>query len=97
MPALIRHMEALIEVRGEGGRPEQVQESRDVRVAAADALRNFPTRDVAKALTDSLRDKDFEVSWQARKSLVLMTGHDFKYDQGSWRDYFSKTDKPFGT
>jgi hypothetical protein len=97
VPALIRHMDALIEVRGEAGRPEQLQESRDVRVAAADALRNFPTRDVAKALTDALHDKDFEVSWQARKSLVLMTGHDFKYDQGSWREYFSKADKPFGS
>jgi hypothetical protein len=95
-PALIRHMNPVIEVRGESGRMERVQESRDVRVACADALRNFPNRDVTTALVDVLRDKDFEVSWQARKSLVLLTGHDFKYDQNAWRDYFTKAEKPFG-
>ena len=81
---------------GEGGRGEQQQESRDVRVACADALRNFPTKDVARALTDALRDRQFETAWQARKSLVLMTGHDNQYDQAKWRDYFAKTDRPFG-
>ena len=96
VPALLKHMNAIIDLRGEGGRLEQVQESRDVRVACADALRNFPTRDVTTALVDVLRDKDFEVSWQARKSLVLLTGHDFKYDQNAWRDYFAKAEKPFG-
>jgi HEAT repeat protein len=96
IPALIRHMNPIIDMRGESGRMEQVQESRDVRVACADALRNFPNRDVTTALVDVLRDKDFEVSWQARKSLVLLTGHDFKYDQNAWRDYFTKAEKPFG-
>jgi hypothetical protein len=93
--ALIRHMDPIIEQRTEGGRVEQVQESRDVRVACADALRNFPTRDVAKALVDVLRDKEFETSWQARKSLVLMTGHDFRYDQAKWREYFAGDQSPF--
>jgi hypothetical protein len=97
IPVLIKHMNPIIEVRGESGRIEAVQESRDVRVACADALRNFPNRDVTTALVDVLKDKDFEVSWQARKSLVLMTGHDFKYDQNAWRDYFSKAEKPFGS
>lgn len=96
IPALIRHMNSIIEVRGESGRLERVQESRDVRVACADALRNFPNRDVTTALVDVLQDKDFEVSWQARKSLVLLTGHDYKYDQNAWRDYFTKAEKPFG-
>jgi hypothetical protein len=96
IPALIKHMNPIIDVRAESGRLEAVQESRDVRVACADALRNFPNRDVTTALVDVLRDKDFEVSWQARKSLVLMTGHDFKYDQNVWRDYFSKAENPFG-
>jgi hypothetical protein len=93
---LIRHMNPIIEVRGETGRMEQQQESRDVRVACADALRNFPNRDVTTALVEVLRDKDFEVSWQARRSLVLLTGHDFKYDQNAWRDYFTRAQKPFG-
>jgi len=96
IPVLTRHLAPLMEVRVEGGRIEQVAESRDVRVAVADALRNYPNKDVSKALVDVLREKDFEVSWQARRSLVLMTGHDFKYDQTQWRDYFAKSDQPFG-
>jgi hypothetical protein len=96
VPALTKHLAPVFEVRGEGGRPEPVAESRDVRVAVADALRNYPTKDVSKTLVDALREKDFEVSWQARRSLVLMTGHDFKYDQDKWRDYFSKAERPFG-
>jgi hypothetical protein len=94
--ALIRHMGTTIEVRVEGNRIEPQPESRDVRVACADALRNFPTKDVARALIDMLREKEFEVSWQARKSLILMTGHDFHYDQAKWRDYLSKSENPFG-
>ena len=97
IPALLKHMNPIIDVRSESGRLEAVQESRDVRVACADALRNFHNRDVTTALIDVLRDKDFEVSWQARKGLVLMTGHDFKYDPNAWRDYFSKAEKPFGS
>lgn len=94
--ALIRHMGSTIEVRGEGNRIEPQPESRDVRVACADALRNFPTKDVARVLIDMLREKEFEVSWQARKSLILLTGHDFHYDQVKWRDYMSKSENPFG-
>jgi hypothetical protein len=95
IPALTRHMQPIIEVRGEGGRPENIQESRDVRVACADALRNYPNRDVAKSLVDVLADKEFETSWQARKSLVLITGHDYKYDQTKWRDYLAGAQSPF--
>jgi hypothetical protein len=90
VPALLRHMGALIEVRGETGRPEQQSESRDVRVACADALRNFPTRDVTKALVEVLKDKQFEVSWQARKSLMLITGYDYHYDQDKWTQHLTQ-------
>jgi len=67
-----------------------------VRVACADALRNFPNKDVARTLVDALREREFEVSWQARKSLILMTGHDYKYDQAKWREFLAGTDNPFG-
>ena len=96
VPALIRHMAAQQEVRGEGGRPEVAVETRDVRVACADALRNYPTRDVARALVDALREREFEVAWQARKSLILLTGRDFKYDQGKWQEFLASTENPFG-
>jgi hypothetical protein len=94
--ALVRHMGATIELRGDGGRPELQSENRDVRVACADALRNFPTKDVARALTEALREKEFEVSWQARKSLILMTGRDFRYDVAKWQEYLASAEKPFG-
>jgi hypothetical protein len=93
---LLKHLAPTIDVRGEGGRLELQPESRDVRVACADALRNYPTKDVAKALVDVLDEKDFEISWQARKSLILMTGHDYRYNQPKWREYFLKSDQPFG-
>ena len=96
IPALLRHLSAAREIMGQFGRPETITESRDVRVACADALRNYPDKDVVKALVDSLNEKEFEVSWQARKSLVLLTGHDYRYDQLQWREYFLKADKPFG-
>ena len=87
IPALTRHLAAQQEVRGESGRTETAVESRDVRVACADALRNYPNKDVARTLVDALREREFEVSWQARKSLTLMTGHDFRYDAAKWRAY----------
>jgi hypothetical protein len=96
VPALLRHLSGVFEVRGETGRMEAVQETRDVRVACADALRNFHTREVAAALVAVLKEKDFEAPWQARKSLILMTGHDFHYDQGKWTDYLTKAANPFG-
>jgi len=95
IPALTRHLAPAYDVRNEFGRIESQPENRDVRVACADALRSFPTKDVAKSLIDSLNEKEFEVSWQARKSLTLMTGHDFRYDQAKWREYML-TDNPFG-
>ena len=68
----------------------QKDDSKDVRIACADALRNFKTLDVARALTAVMLDRDFAVSWQARQSLVLMTGRDFRYDEAAWLAYLSK-------
>jgi hypothetical protein len=96
IPALTRHMAAQQDVRVEGGRSEAVAENRDVRVACADALRNFSNKDVARTLVDALHEREFEVSWQARRSLILMTGHDFRYDQAKWREFLASTDNPFG-
>ena len=72
----------------------QKDDNKDVRVACADALRNFKTIDVARALTSVMLDRDFGVSWQARQSLVLMTGHDYRYDEAAWLDYLA-TGKAF--
>jgi hypothetical protein len=69
--------------------------SKDVRIACADALRNVKTLDSARALMSVLNDREFGVSWQARRSLILMTGHDYRYDESAWLDYVAKAGTPF--
>ena len=64
--------------------------SPDVRIACAEALRNFNTTEVTKALVDTLDGKDFSVAWQARQSLALLTGQDFRYNRNAWLDYLSR-------
>src|SRR5258706_3839735 len=71
-------------------------ENVDVRVACADALRMYRTSEVAQSLVRALRDRNFGVAWQARQSLQLMTGKDFRYDTAAWLTYLSGANKPFG-
>jgi hypothetical protein len=71
-------------------------ETLDVRIAAADALKHYHDLPNARALAESLNDKDFSIVWQARRSLVYLTGRDFGYDDGAWLSYFAGPDKPFG-
>ncbi len=72
-------------------------EDRDVRIAAADALKHYKQIDVARALAGQLGEKnDFSVAWQARKSLEHLTGRDMRYDQSAWLGYLTGPDKPFG-
>ena len=61
----------------------------DVRIASAEALRNYPTNDVKHALVGELEDHDFGVAWQARQSLELLTGQDFRYDPKAWLNYLA--------
>ena len=83
VPALLRRLRDL-------------DETTDVRVAAADALRNHRTAEVATALVGILRDPKFGVSWQALQSLRLLTGRDYQYDRTAWLNYLSGNEKPFG-
>jgi hypothetical protein len=80
-PALIEHMQHDSDV--------------DVRIACADALRNFAASDVARNLVQTLDDRDFSVSWQAHQSLMLLTGRDYGYDTRAWLDYLDAA-RPFG-
>ncbi len=73
----------------------QLDISRDVRLSCADALRNFKDQEAAKALVNALSDRDFGIAWQARQSLALLTGQDFRYDEKAWLDFLSNA-KPFG-
>jgi len=70
-------------------------QTRDIRVACADALRAYHQSDVAQALIRVVGDRDFGVAWQARRSLNLMTGKDYRYDATAWLEYLTRTEKPF--
>lgn len=71
-------------------------ENRDVRIAAADALKYYRTLEVARVLSGLLNDPDFSVAWQAHRSLEYLTHKDFGYDQGAWLGYFVGPQNPFG-
>jgi len=70
-------------------------ENRDVRIAAADALKSYSRIDVARALVNQLNEREFGVAWQARRSLKLLTGKDFMYDEAGWLNYLTTNEKPF--
>jgi hypothetical protein len=72
------------------------EEDRDVRIAAAEALKHYKKIEVARALVPRLNERDFSVSWQARRSLRRMTGKDFFYNEAAWLEYIAGPDKPFG-
>lgn len=71
-------------------------EDKDVRIAAADALRHYKRLDVARALAATLSEREFGVAWQSRRTLRRMTGVDKMYSEPAWLDYFVGTQKPFG-
>ena len=65
------------------------EESADIRIAAADALKSYPRLNVARALVNALDGRDFSVGWQARRSLRAMTQQDFQYDQAAWLGFLA--------
>ena len=72
------------------------EEDRDVRIAAAEALRYYKTVEVARALIPRLSEREFGVAWQARRSLRRITGRDHHYDEAAWLAFITGPDKPFG-
>jgi hypothetical protein len=72
------------------------QQNRDVRIAAADAMRHYKQLEVARALVITLGQRDFGVAWQSRQSLVTLTGKDLRYDEAAWLAYLASPGKPFG-
>jgi HEAT repeat protein len=71
-------------------------ESKDVRIAAAAALKFYPRAEVARALVAVLPARDFAVAWEARRSLRRITGVDYAYDDAAWLEYIAGPDKPLG-
>ena len=56
----------------------------DTRAAAAEALGQYPQREVFAALVGALDDRDFSVVAAANKSLKTLTGYDFGSDGSLW-------------
>ena len=71
-------------------------EDKDVRIAAADALRHYKKLEVARGLVSMLGERDFGVAFQARKSLKRLTGRDLRYDETAWLEFITGPEKPFG-
>ncbi len=65
-------------------------EDADVRLAAAAALGQYPTRPVFNALVGALSDHNFGVVQTAVVSLSLLTGQDLGTDGGPWLDFASR-------
>ena len=71
-------------------------ESKNVRIAAADALRHYHNLTVARTLVNTLDGKDFGVAWQARESLHAMTGSDLQYNASAWLIFLTSDKSPLG-
>jgi hypothetical protein len=99
-PAAVHPLERVLAgtraVLSPDGHQALVAESKDVRIAAADALRQYRTLDVARILVTYLNETDFGVAWQSRQSLIVLTGQDLQYDESAWLQYLVGPNKPFG-
>lgn len=71
-------------------------ETKDVRIAAAEALRHYRNITVARVLAGTMAQRDFGIAWQSRWSLRVLTGRDYRYDERAWLEYLTGPDKPLG-
>ena len=69
-------------------------EVRDVRLAAAEALRHYRNTDVARVLAGTVGGRDFSIAWQSRWSLKILTGRDLGYDERKWLELLSGPNNP---
>jgi hypothetical protein len=74
-----------------------VGEDKDVRIAAADALKHYRKLDVGRALVSQLGNtNDFGVAYRSRQSLEQLTGRDLRYDEAAWIAFLTGPAKPLG-
>jgi len=66
--------------------------SLDVRLAAAAALANIPSRNAAVVLVQGLTDPDVAIVYRCRRSLQQMLGADYGSDVSAWRDAVRQAD-----
>jgi hypothetical protein len=94
VPALLRRLEGKREPLP-GARTGN-DESPEVRIAAADALHHYRTLEVARSLVTQLDERNFGVAWESNRSLMVLTGQNFGYDESAWLQYLTGPQKPFG-
>ena len=70
-------------------------ESRDVQIAAATLLGEFPHLAVVNALISSLNTPDFGVVYHAERSLMHLTGVTHDHNPHEWRAWLAAADDPF--
>jgi len=66
-------------------------EEKDARIAATIALKKYKNLEVARALANNLDNREFGIAYQARESLINLTGKDFRFNQGQWLDYITRS------
>ena len=74
----------------------KIDENKDIRIAAAEALQHYKKLDVARVLVGLLGDREFGLAWQANKSLTRLTGKDLGYDDKAWLSFLTGAEKPLG-
>jgi HEAT repeat protein len=67
----------------------------DVRLAAAEVLRDYKQREAAEALSDAVGDSDIAVSSKSWKQLRFMTGQDLPRETAPWKEYLATAEAPF--
>lgn len=60
-------------------------EDLDVRLAAIDALRPYDDPTTKRSLAELLESSEFSLVWQARYTLIHITGEDHGFDVNAWR------------
>jgi hypothetical protein len=70
-------------------------DSRNVRLIAAEALQEFHKNRVLQPLVNKLHSRDFALADQARRSLIALTGVNHGYDTEAWEKWIAKAEDPF--
>ncbi|MEM8495313.1 MAG: HEAT repeat domain-containing protein [Planctomycetota bacterium] len=65
----------------------QTDEDPDTRMAAAEALGQYPRRDVFDALVSSLTEPEYGIAHAAHRSLETLTGHDAGQEPTDWHSW----------
>jgi hypothetical protein len=74
---------------------EEREPDADVRVAAAEALGQYPESRVVQGLIAALADRRLAVNHAVRRSLITLTGQDFGVDRAAWLGWVDETQNLF--